>query len=756
MIVKDSKSHRSVLGKLLAREDITVNHGNYKTAFFDVKNRVLGLPDWSDKSKSVYDLLLGHEVGHALYTPLDAMESVRGLPHFDVINIVEDVRIERLIQKTYPGLPRYFKEGYTELFEKNFFGVDEDSISDLNFLDRLNLHAKIGSIVNVPLNDEELEIYNECYAAETFDDVMKIYQKIVDRLEDEKKEKQDNNEQDNELEDNIDFEEDETPYMGDMPEDESDTADDGSESHSADKDSEDDELDEKNSEAEGSDDESEPSSEYGNQAGNDSSEDEDFTSETQRSFDDTLKEETQVDNETVSGIFPSKKVLNKCLVTYKQLEAERNELVVNHHHSRGDDSEALSTGDAVDILFERPIKYYPSEGRRYGYGDYELSEFSASEKYLEFNKESKKKVGTLVREFERKKSAYQYSRAQISRSGKLDVNRIHSYKYDDNIFSSVTNLADAKSHGMIFLVDYSGSMHPIISGVLKQTLLLTDFCEKVGIPYEVYTFTDSGYWDKSSCGFKHEVSLDNVNITNPLSSKLSKKDKVKARKFMWLTAEYFDKNSYEDPWFRAECERFGGTPLDSTLLASVHLIDMFREKHKIQKLMLITLTDGESHPAYLNNGNRHSSRNVKLKYGRYTLEVGNGGYRVRPTEQILEGIKQIKDVTTIGFYIPQNSKEVARYMPYDSEERRKLMKSYRQNQHLEMKNHKGYDSYYYLNTNVNIEAETEFDPNITDKNGKSMAESRSSQTKLAKAFAKNRSDSRNTRVLLEKFAEMVA
>ena len=177
MIVKDSKDHRSALGKLLAREDITINHGNYKTAFFDVKNRVLGLPDWSDKSKSVYDMLLGHEVGHALYTPLEELEHVKGMPHFDVINIVEDVRIERMIQKTYPGLPRYFKEGYTELWADGFFGVDEDEVANLNFLDRLNLHAKVGKIVDVPLSDEELELYNECYAAETFDDVMKIYQK---------------------------------------------------------------------------------------------------------------------------------------------------------------------------------------------------------------------------------------------------------------------------------------------------------------------------------------------------------------------------------------------------------------------------------------------------------------------------------------------------------------------------------------------------------------------------------------------------
>ena len=87
------KESRSALGKLLARENITVNHGNYRTAYFDVKNRVLGLPDWSDKSKSVYDMLLGHEVGHALYTPEWDEDFRAKYKHFDIINILEDIRI---------------------------------------------------------------------------------------------------------------------------------------------------------------------------------------------------------------------------------------------------------------------------------------------------------------------------------------------------------------------------------------------------------------------------------------------------------------------------------------------------------------------------------------------------------------------------------------------------------------------------------------------------------------------------------------
>ncbi|SVE36499.1 uncharacterized protein METZ01_LOCUS489353, partial [marine metagenome] len=60
---------KSLLAKLLATENVTVEHGNYPTAAFDVKNRVLKLPVWKEMSGSLYDLMVLHEVGHALWTP---------------------------------------------------------------------------------------------------------------------------------------------------------------------------------------------------------------------------------------------------------------------------------------------------------------------------------------------------------------------------------------------------------------------------------------------------------------------------------------------------------------------------------------------------------------------------------------------------------------------------------------------------------------------------------------------------------------
>ena len=60
---------KSLLAKLLAEENLTVQHRQTPTAYFDVKSRTLVCPILKEMSSELYDLLMGHEVGHALFTP---------------------------------------------------------------------------------------------------------------------------------------------------------------------------------------------------------------------------------------------------------------------------------------------------------------------------------------------------------------------------------------------------------------------------------------------------------------------------------------------------------------------------------------------------------------------------------------------------------------------------------------------------------------------------------------------------------------
>ena len=92
----------------------------------------------------VYDLLVGHEVGHALYTPNEdwKQDKYARVP-LSFVNVVEDARIEKLMKRRYAGLSKTFYKGYQELHDEDFFSENED-MSKMAFIDPFNLYYKIG------------------------------------------------------------------------------------------------------------------------------------------------------------------------------------------------------------------------------------------------------------------------------------------------------------------------------------------------------------------------------------------------------------------------------------------------------------------------------------------------------------------------------------------------------------------------------------------------------------------------------------
>ena len=170
---------KSQLAKLLATEDLIVEHKQCETAEFNVGTRVLTLPLWDRASNTVYDMLVGHEVGHALFTPdRDWFKEVQMPPQF--VNIVEDVRIEKLMKRKYAGLAKSFYHGYEELNDDDFFGINDEDLDSLNLADRVNLHFKIGNFVDIPFSDAEKEIVKVVDSCETFDEVLNASKVLYD------------------------------------------------------------------------------------------------------------------------------------------------------------------------------------------------------------------------------------------------------------------------------------------------------------------------------------------------------------------------------------------------------------------------------------------------------------------------------------------------------------------------------------------------------------------------------------------------
>ena len=103
----------------------------------------------------VYDLLVGHEVGHALYTPAENWT----IDHPDIpmsyVNVLEDVRIEKFETEISWLEVKHFTMDILNLLIKISLNYHQHDINDMGLADRINIHYKIGKFENVSFETDE-------------------------------------------------------------------------------------------------------------------------------------------------------------------------------------------------------------------------------------------------------------------------------------------------------------------------------------------------------------------------------------------------------------------------------------------------------------------------------------------------------------------------------------------------------------------------------------------------------------------------
>ena len=172
---------KSNLAKLLATENITIKHNKVKTASFDVKNRVLTLPLFKQKSGDVYDMLIAHECAHALWTPHEQWQGIDNAELRSYVNVLEDCRIDLLIQAKYPGVVRNYQNGFDILEKQNFFGITGKDINkEFMIIDKINLRSK--SLQRMPFifSSEDKSWLAKVDSLKTFDDVLVLAKELLD------------------------------------------------------------------------------------------------------------------------------------------------------------------------------------------------------------------------------------------------------------------------------------------------------------------------------------------------------------------------------------------------------------------------------------------------------------------------------------------------------------------------------------------------------------------------------------------------
>jgi len=757
---------QGMLAKLLAKENLRIHHGNYTTAFFDPAARVLGLPIWN-VSKDVYDLLVGHEVGHALYTPASAIQDFRkqcpNIP-FDALNVVEDIRIERMVQDMYPGLKSAFQKAYVAMVERNFFGTKGKDIATLGFLDRLNLHAKAGTVVNVNLSVEEKAIYDKCLAAQTIEDCIQICKDIAHMIEKSKNDERTNKGEDAKGEDAKGEDAKGEDAKG---EDAKGEDDDGTESESGESagEGEDDKAEEsENEEISLNEDSNSPAGEsaastYSEDVGSNSTEgsnacgesipsskrsyssvEEELTSNTADNLQDSLARCLQDTSGTSHAIEPSEQAIRASIIPFKT--------VLNLRQAKLQYNSFMNAPETKTFIAER-------------------------------RKSANKFVSALTREFEMRKAAFQYSRARQSNSGTLNMSKLHAYRYAEDIFKSNTITPNAKNHGMMMFVDMSSSMQACIDDVFEHTINLVIFCQRLNIPFEVYGFTTPNISRlRSIPAAQWEINIQTLNTVELFSSRMNSKelelaiDQVLANRHFKLirwSAASIAKYKNVSPVI-CQYDELHGTPLNETVIVAHTLVRDFRKRNVVQKMNIVFLTDGAGSPLEYECsklGYRMKTK-VSVVINKRLVEYQTHSYSASALdvaniyEKLVENLRITTNSNVIGFFIPMNNGRGITAIDCMFHFDRKLQVSeqnvldkakeqYRKEHICVVNGAHNFTSYFVLPPSGELELQEDGD--FADA---VEANSKLTTSKLARAFTSFNKKKSESRVILKKFSEIIA
>ena len=109
--------------------------------------------------------------------------------------------------------------------------------------------------------------------------------------------------------------------------------------------------------------------------------------------------------------------------------------------------------------------------------------------FNDFMSSIKSDVNFMVQQFEMKKSADAYARASVHKTGVLDTSRLHNYKLTDDLFLRQTITPDGKNHGVVMMIDWSGSMSDKLVGFVNSCWFWFSSVGRLRSPFDVYTFT---------------------------------------------------------------------------------------------------------------------------------------------------------------------------------------------------------------------------------------------------------------------------
>ena len=744
--------NKSTIAKLLSEEDINVVQKQATTASFDVQNRELVLPIWKDEmSDNIADLLVCHEIGHALYTSkamLDKMIERKIEKTF--VNVIEDARIEKMVQQKYAGSRTVFLKGYKELIDKDFFGTKDKDISKMNLIDRINLHYK--SVSNVPFAEQEKIWVEKVGNVKTEDDVLNLAEELYKWMQENKESQGEEPEQGQESQSSAGSETSQEQSQSSGSEESTNNDSGQTQSQGSNDEEGDEEQNGSTSQLKQDSEETEGTQEIitnGQEGGQ--SQGKEFTATTDTSYNNKFDEVRDKDAKDRNYSFIPKVKLDKAIISPKEIF----EICRKHY----------KVTEATD---SNHVKFISS----------------TTEELKGIKNDSKKVISYMVKEFEMKKSADLYKRATVSKTGSLNMGALHSYKFNEDLFAKVTTMPGATNHAMVMFLDWSGSMADNLPQTLKQLFNLVWFCNRVKIPFEVYAFTDA--WNGSRYygneegvtkiqDFKSgDMIINDVKLLNYLSSKMNKNDQDEMMDYLWKMCQawvgFRDWRNDGYPITPPKKLTLGGTPLNHAIITAMDILPKYKKETGVQRLNTVFLTDGYSHTVqkkYVVIDDKKTDDYVSSTFVQSVvtdpitnttiIQESNSGFRRRHVSQTTMLLKLLKkrvpDMNILGFFIAGSGRKgyvkkdiIMDEMNCSWEEAGTYLKEINKNKVLVNSKKEGYDEHYLMPGGEKLDIES----------GDLDVEVGASKANLKRAFVKASKGKVTSRVLLNKFIQMVA
>ena len=189
--------------------------------------------------------------------------------------------------------------------------------------------------------------------------------------------------------------------------------------------------------------------------------------------------------------------------------------------------------------------------------------------------------------FKMLKNAKRAKDVKLRNTGRIDTRRLAKYKTTETIFKKRIIQNKETNHGIVIMLDYSGSMNQQIKDVISQAILVCEFCKRNNIKFEIYLFgATTNYPNYMNCPNVVYKIADQNTYTPEMLYVYS----VNAKDYSPHFEQSLNKELYDmlkDKFYLYMSQ----TPMATATVASYYAIKRMKMAN-VDKTHLIFITDG--------------------------------------------------------------------------------------------------------------------------------------------------------------------